>query len=203
MIPFRVLWRPRALRQLENHDADSRSRAIAFLILYSLMALCSAALTRIDADARQSLNGHLPSQSFGLNPSIDSKMKDSHHMEELAWPNRAYTMLIRNITPFIPSSLISHYHNQIFYFALFTFLTSAFWVHSLEHNQPFRREIRYGTLSATTIAAVLHFSEIYDLRMWAFMTAPWGWLVGSVLSTILHWWMGNDWVDIGEDGGSL
>lgn len=112
-------------------------------------------------------------------------------------------MLIRNITPFIPSSLISHYHNQIFYFALFTFLTSAFWVHSLEHNQPFRREIRYGTLSATTIAAVLHFSEIYDLRMWAFMTAPWGWLVGSVLSTILHWWMGNDWVDIGEDGGSL
>lgn len=112
-------------------------------------------------------------------------------------------MLIRNITPFIPSSLISHYHNQIFYVALFTFLISAFWVHSLEYNQPFRQEIRYGTLSATTIAAVLHFSEIYDLRMWAFMTAPWGWLVGSVLSTILHWRMGNDWVDIGEDGGSL
>ncbi|EKG13331.1 hypothetical protein MPH_09613 [Macrophomina phaseolina MS6] len=198
-----LLWRPYALNNLGAHDANPSKLCLAFFFLYFLMALSCAVLTRIDAAARKGLEDHVLHQPDGLLPNTTPTAGKMNSGLEIDHPNNAYSRLIDTMIPFIPSSLVSTYHNQLFLLALFVFLACASWAQPLQRWHIFRREIRYCTLSAVTIFSIISFSEIYDMRMWIFITVPWGWLAGSILSTGLHWWMGKGWLEHEEHGANL
>lgn len=179
-----LLWRPYALNNLGAHDANPSKLCLAFFFLYFLMALSCAVLTRIDAAARKGLDDHVLHQPDGLLPYTTPTAGKMNSGLEINHPNNAvslscpqliygrlelrtiqYSRLVDTMIPFIPSSLVSTYHNQLFLLALFVFLACASWAQPLQRWHIFRREIRYCTLSAVTIFSIISFSEIYDMRM--------------------------------------